>query len=650
VRSANILTARTVHGKAFMAKPINTPLAGEIWHLSIEDLFAPVQETQRLGGDGPFVINLSVSTAPISQPSKSFISAQSAHVYQIQVTEDGRMRYRLRIGPFADEDEADAILAQVRDIYPGALTATAGAADLRAVATLQAKRDALQSPAKKSPDKVAVEIAIDLPPVVVPVAPIVKAALADPPKPADHANRAAPTAIPPESRETANVLPVAALPLELSPAWALSTYEPSPVVNSAPVLTEMAAPKPRAPLPTISSAVPTQSTLSAATLRTPVLTDVVLPAPKLPVPDVAAPLPAQAAAPTIQAAPASSAASIRTPVLTEVVARTPKLLLADVAAAPLAAEAAAPTMKVTQASRALTRRAPILTQRVAPTSRMPAPDFLAAPAPAPSPTPTPKTPPPPDIVAARAPAPTPKTPPPPDIVEALREAAASMPKASSAPPVTIDPMPVLRRLPTRAPRFRAPSVKASAPRLTSTQVVASVTVPVPRQVKQLSKPLIDLESTQTVRALTAPELEDDEGLRWFVIQLSQAEQAFDPDAVPNLDIFSEYRLYSVAGNDQGHVMHALRLGFFTEEIAAVAVASYLGAYYENPTIRRVSVAERERFVDQRVEARKDVGATGRHAVIEITNELVARYRRTPTSAAIPESSNQTAGERRPSSR
>src|SRR5580698_3246518 len=138
----NILSTGTVPGKGFMATPINAPMAGEIWHLSIEDLFQPVQEAPRLGGDGPFVINLSVSTAPISVPTKAFTNTRlDAHVYQIQVTEDGRTRYRLRLGPFASEDEADAVLAEARDTYPGALTATASASDLRVIATMQAKAD-----------------------------------------------------------------------------------------------------------------------------------------------------------------------------------------------------------------------------------------------------------------------------------------------------------------------------------------------------------------------------------------------------------------------------------------------------------------------------------------------------------------------------
>jgi hypothetical protein len=144
----------------------------------------------------------------------------------------------------------------------------------------------------------------------------------------------------------------------------------------------------------------------------------------------------------------------------------------------------------------------------------------------------------------------------------------------------------------------------------------------------------NLDATQTVRALTQLELEDDQALRWFVIQLAVAQDAFDPDAVPNLDIFSVYRLYSVAGIDQGRIMHALRLGFFGEEGAAGAVASYLAAYYDNPCIKRVSAAERERFADQRLQPRKDVGATGKHSVIEITSERYVRERRTAAPAVL----------------
>ena len=201
-----------------------------------------------------------------------------------------------------------------------------------------------------------------------------------------------------------------------------------------------------------------------------------------------------------------------------------------------------------------------------------------------------------------------------------------------------------------APGQASPIVDSFRARLAFAQLLAVAEVPAARPVKQLSEPLVDLESTQTVRALTAPELEDEDSLRWFVIQLAMADNAFDPDTVPNLDIFGEYRLYSVACVDQGHNVHALRLGFFSEEIAAVAVASYLSAHYDKPSIRRVSVAERERFASQRVEARKDVGETGKYAAIEITDELVARRRRSTVANTKPEKSGTSAGQQSPPTR
>jgi hypothetical protein len=143
------------------------------------------------------------------------------------------------------------------------------------------------------------------------------------------------------------------------------------------------------------------------------------------------------------------------------------------------------------------------------------------------------------------------------------------------------------------------------------------------------------DTTQTLRPLTPTELQDAASLRWFVIQLSCSEEAFDPDALPNLDIFSEYRLYSVASLEQGKTMHSLRVGFFSEESHAKAVAGYLGTFYNEPTVKRISAAERTRFAQHRVEARKDIGATGKHAVIEITDERVIRPKRSGDTSVSP---------------
>jgi hypothetical protein len=396
-----------------MAAPIDTALSGDIWHLGIDDLFAPLPDTIRLGGPGPFVINLTTSSAPIALPAKSIAGCEHAQLYQLQRIEDRRPRYRLRVGPFASEDEADAILKIVRDIYPGALTATADGEDLRAIANLQPK-------------------AVPPPPVVKPAAAIV------PPRPV--ANLAAVTPPPP------------------------------PVVKPAAAF---------APPPSVMK--------PAAAIVPPVLT-------------------------------VEQKVSMRTP------AAKPPLSVMPALVAP-------PVLRVEQK------------------------------------------------VPVRPPA--------------------ARPVAAGVPPI-----------------------KAATP-----------AVPPAGPVHKLNTPLPDLESTQTVRALTQLELHDEQASRWFVIQLSLSEDAFDPETVPNLDIFSVYRLYCVAGIDQGRIVHALRLGFFSEEIAASAVASYLGAFYDKPAIKRVSSAERQRFADQSLKARKDVGATGKQAVIEITDERFVRERRIGQAAA-----------------
>jgi len=609
-----------------MATPINAPMAGEIWHLSIEDLFQPVQEAPRLGGEGPFVINLSVSTAPISVPTKAFTNSPlSAHVYQIQVTEDGRTRYRLRFGPFASEDEADAVLAEVRDTYPGALTATASASDLRVIGTMQAKADqrsavpkaadvvieksvsqkiaaekaapeaalvaaAQAAPHKAAPKKAAVqESAVSQKPEVPEISIDIAWPAPELGVPPSMPQRAAPATLPPPTPQWA--LPELDVPLPTIQKQRAATVAPAAAV--APVAKEAVAPA-AAPPPFELKLAPPYSIASA-----PVLTEVVMPA-KSPAPKTAAPKPAVIAAPVLTDAVAPKSKAPPLPA-----APAPAVVVA--AAAPPKPEAAPPS-KLEAAPPAKPEAAPPAKPEAAPPSKLeiaPPPKKAIAPPPKQTTTPPPKP------AAAKSAAPV---------------------EAPKAAPVVTQSVATARR---GWPKFRMSPAKPMPNKLTSLQhvVVATAPVPAPREVKKLDEPLESLESTQTIRALTPKELEDNEASRWFVIQLALADHAFDPDAVPNLDIFGEYRLYSVAGLDQGRVVHALRLGFFREEIGAVAVASYLAAFWDKPTIKRVSLAERERFAEQRVEARKDVGATGKHAVIEITDELVARRRRSSKAMA-----------------
>jgi len=642
-----------------MATPINAPMAGEIWHLSIEDLFQPVQEAPRLGGDGPFVINLSVSTAPISVPTKAFTNSRlDAHVYQIQVTEDGRTRYRLRLGPFASEDEADAVLAEARDTYPGALTATASASDLRVIATMQAKADqrptaprsgdlviekalsqmiaaekvtagkaapavaATAAPQKAAVPDSAVNAKMDVPEISIDIAwptPELGVPPISPPRAAPALAATPPAATPPTAIKSEPPTVAATAPAAPKPQWALPELDvPLPTIQKQPpaavvqVAREAAAPAP-APEAFELKLAPPFSIASVA----PVLTEVVMPR------KTAAP---KSAAPKAESIAAPKPESMAAPVLTEMVAPRIKAPPTPAAAAPAPARtpavvtvAAAAPVKVPPP-----QPSPPAAGAAAP-ARAPAAVTIAAAAPV-------KAPPQRDIAPpSKAIAPPPKQAMPPPQVAAPKSAA-PIEVAKAAPVLTQSVAPARRSW----PKFRAALTKPMASKLTSLQhvVVATAPAPAPREVKKLDEPLESLESTQTVRALTPMELEDNEASRWFVIQLALADHAFDPDAVPNLDIFREYRLYSVAGLDQGRVVHALRLGFFREEIGAVAVASYLAAYWDKPTIKRVSLAERERFSSQRVEARKDVGASGKHATIEITDELVARRRRSIKTAAV----------------
>jgi len=477
-----------------MATPMNSPLTGDIWHLSIDDLLEPLSEAPRLGGPGPFVINLSASTAPISQPIKGIVGCPDAHVYQILRTEDRRVRYRLRLGPFASEDDAEVVLNKVRDIYPSALTATAEADDLRAIASLKAKIDAQRAPAHKPVPVLAEK------PVERPVEKVAEKPAAEPVEITVHKL----------STRRMNANPLIPVLTEVTAVESNSSKSPHSGVPRA-----MSPPAPRQ-VPVLSVRMPPIRLSPARTVLLP------------------------------RERPSQPGSAARNPSPGATAAGKPALAIKPTSPAP-AVRAANPVIQ---------------------------------PAPAP-------------VVAPVAAAPAMVSPP--------------------AAPIA----PAIAAMPATPPMVHAPLY-----------------------VEQLSTHLPSLESTQTMRPLTSLELEDDEATHWFVIQLSLAEQAFDPDSLPNLDIFSVYRLYCVEGLDQGRVMHALRLGFFSEQIAAAAVASYLADFYDEPTVKRVSTAERERFADRRVEARKDIGATGRHAVIEITNERVVRELRNKPAAIPPDGSSR----------
>jgi hypothetical protein len=211
--------------------------------------------------------------------------------------------------------------------------------------------------------------------------------------------------------------------------------------------------------------------------------------------------------------------------------------------------------------------------------------------------------------------------------------------AKSAPPATkVTP-------PTGRPQVPAKSAKPHAPAHAAMPAPAAAQArtakPAERKATIDSRPAPAVDSTQTLHALAPLDLAADDASRWFVVQLELSQNEIDPEHVPSLDIFEAYRLYTVMGLIDGKLMHALRLGFFNDDISAQAVGAYLKSFFEAPAIKRVSSAERERFAERQVVPRKDVGATGMHSVIEMSSPRPVPEKRL---ADLAEGSSQRAPE------
>lgn len=173
--------------------------------------------------------------------------------------------------------------------------------------------------------------------------------------------------------------------------------------------------------------------------------------------------------------------------------------------------------------------------------------------------------------------------------------AASTPTTPAAPAV---------KPATSAPRNRAQIVPAAVKPIVAASIVESprkqVDVPLPLRAPQIVDDYVPvLDSTLTIRTLTSTEASDPNRAKWFVVQLALSEQPVNLDAMPKLDIFAAYSLYSVALMEGGTIRHALRLGFFREHVSADAVMGYLKTFFNAPTVNQVSVSEYERFAESK---------------------------------------------------
>lgn len=171
------------------------------------------------------------------------------------------------------------------------------------------------------------------------------------------------------------------------------------------------------------------------------------------------------------------------------------------------------------------------------------------------------------------------------------------PKPVVAPPVAKKPAAIAEPQAAQKKPAAAASKSTPPPAPAGTPSATRTVPPVPRSMREADRPLPELDSTQTIRALTSAELNGDSQEKWFAIQLAVSEQPVNLDAMPHLDIFEAYRLYSVANAGSGKIMHSLRIGFFREQVSADAVAGYLRTFFASPSVLRISTAEHLRFMD-----------------------------------------------------
>ncbi|MFC4309607.1 hypothetical protein ACFPN2_11000 [Steroidobacter flavus] len=553
-----------------------------------------------------FVINLCASIAPVSTTGRNIPGLENYKLYQVARVEDGRTRHRLRLGFFTNEAHAERVLTVVRQQYPTAFTTSLSDEDRRFA------RGYLPAATPAPAPRPTVAVVNTPPPAPVAAAPAPAPKAAPAPVAAAPAPKAAPAPVVAPPAQVAAKPAVAAKPVAAKPAQPAKpaakaptdeivemTWEPDEETKAA--VTSASLPKIKAlteaigldemswnddPTPAPTPA-PSKEPLAVGLLSGKFAA---LDTSKLKIkttPPAAAPAPV-ASKPVTPPAPATippkldTAASVRVPALT----------FSDPEPTPAAAQKSNGSNEPYHVGKGLNIEevdAFELDLYDEPPAK------AAAPAPQPAPAVTNKA------AAAKPAAPAPKPAP----------AAA---KPASPPP---------------AAKKNEPPAKPVAPPVTN-----KAAPPIPKQVppalvRDASNAHPNLDSTQTIRALTNEEMSDAAQEKWFAIQLAASEQPVNLDILPHLDIFEAYRLYSVATAGSGKIVHSLRLGFFKEAVSAEAVTGYLKTFFASPSVLRISVAEQARFKDA-PQPRRAEPEEPKNNVVELNNARANRAPVVPT--------------------
>jgi hypothetical protein len=510
-------------------------------------------------GTSLFVINLCASQAPAPNIGKTLPGLDSYRLYQVSRREDGRTRYRLRLGFFTSEAEAESVLNSVRDTYPTAFTACLCDEDQKfargfvpessAPVAATPKMSVVENKpvAKPTPVKAAAPVAAPTP---TPAAPIAKAPAVTPAAPNPKPSAPAKAATAPAAKPAATVKPAAA------PERRVDTSS-----TGMFKLTNEPAAKPTTARPAATE--PVKSSAAPAALDE---IDLSWDAPPLqPASTAAKTAPTQVVPPVFKtqdvikaSAPASvPSAAIKAPATKPVVAPTP----------PAPKQTIEAPSKLLASIELTLESEPAAAPKAAPVAASSEPFRVGKGVEVPS--------------------------------SSLTLQTESAPAVSASPAVaTVSVSKPATATPMTAPLTTAKSM-AEASKMKAAQAIApsSIKAPVAPPARKPDAPPPDLDTTQTIRALTSDELKDESQEKWFAIQLAVSDQPVNLDAMPRLDIFEAYRVYSVASAGSGKITHSLRIGFFREEVSAEAVSGYLKTFFASPSVVRISIAEQARFKD-----------------------------------------------------
>ncbi|MET0533782.1 MAG: hypothetical protein ABW171_06115 [Steroidobacter sp.] len=596
-------------------------------------------------GSQLFVINLCASIAPVSTNGRNIPGLENYKLYQVARVEDGRTRHRLRLGFFTNEAHAERVLTVVRQQYPTAFTTSLGDEDRRFTRGYVPEHSAspVAAPAPAARPAVAAVVNTPAPAPARAAAPVTAPVQAAAPAP--QAARVAPTQTP------APAAPVVAKPA-VAPAAPAVAAKPAAPKAAAPVQPAKAQPvaakKPadevvemtwepdaEAKKAATSASLPKIKALTEAVgldemswddeLEAPSLTStspgkeplaVGLLSGKFAALDTAK-LKAYKAAQSAPAAPAAAAKSATPPAPQAVPAkldtgssvRVPALTFSDPVPTPATAQKSAAGDEPYHVGKNIKIEdveAFELDLFEDPPTRSAAAKGAA-----------PKG-------AAPAPAAANKKPAPPVATKPV----AAKPAAPAPKPAA--PAPVAKKAEAPA-KPAAPVAAKPAPAAAPAKPVAAAAKPAVPAVPVRDPALVhpNLDSTQTIRALTTEEMNDAAQEKWFAIQLAVSDQPVNLDAMPHLDIFEAYSLYSVATAGSGKIVHSLRLGFFKEDTSAQAVSGYLKTFFASPSVIRISVAEQARFKDAPQPHRADA-AEPKSNVVELNNARAGRAPVVPT--------------------